>query len=94
MESASKAVSSLGLDLVSLVTRYLRGEVFVGDVHRWLASHTTWLLTAPPDSATELAGALELALAEMELGHATEDDLRSGILEFLRTHDTLRLLKR
>ena len=53
------------------------------NLHKWMVRHTTWLMTARYDAGVELAHVIELTLSEIELGHATEDDLRQAIRDWL-----------
>jgi len=73
------------------VERYLRHETTLHDLHQWMARHTGWTMTAPRDDGTQLAGLIELDLAEIAHGHATEEDLYDDLLQFLASHKRLYL---
>ncbi len=63
--------------------RYLEHQLDLRALHDWLVRHTSWFMTAPEDDGTQLAAAIELTIAEIAAGHATEEDLRRDISELL-----------
>lgn len=78
-------------DIFGLVERYLLHETDLQALQEWAAAHTRWLMAAAPDSGTELAGLLELNLAELAAGHADEDEVRDDLAAFLAAHHTVCL---
>lgn len=79
------------IDVFGEVARYLRHEIDLQALEEWLARRTRWFMTAPRDVGTEIAGLVELNLAEISLGHASEEDLRAAIVDFLAAHPTIAL---
>ena len=73
------------------VSQYLNGKISLEDVEDWLVSHLYEFLTLPPCSASELAGTIELGLAEMSSGQCSEDDFRSLLEKYIREHDTITI---
>ena len=74
---------TVSIETLEKAIGYLRHEIDLRALHEWMGCHTTWLMTAPRDVGTEVAGLMELGLAEIEAGHATADDLRQEIRDFL-----------
>ena len=70
------------VDVFEIAESYLRHVISLKELHEWMARHTSWLLNQDQGAQTELAGAIELNLAEIELGHGTEEDLIAAIGEF------------
>ncbi len=86
MATIQMMASTPGFAIFGVATSYLHNEISLHELHEWMARHTTWLMTAPKDDATELAGLVELNLAEIGLSHATEDDLRRELTKFFASH--------
>lgn len=58
------------------LSRYLSNATTLEEFRNWFDDET-WGLAAEPDSPTrQLAGEIELRIAEFTGGHLTEDDLR------------------
>lgn len=72
----------LETDLFREVVRYLRRKITLHDLEDWLGNRTAYFLSAPPSPAVELAGTIELELAELSLGYQTEDGLRRTLSQF------------
>lgn len=72
----------IGAQLVTLAQEYIAGRTELAAVDTWLAQHAQELARAA-DPAANLAGLIEVTLAEMDAGHATEVELRSRIEGFL-----------
>lgn len=67
-------------DLQLHLLRYLRNETTLREFREWFDDET-WGLAAEPDSPPrEMAGEIELRIAEYTGGHLTEDDLRSLLM--------------
>jgi hypothetical protein len=59
------------------LAHYLNGKSSLRQFRDWFDAET-WGLAAEPDSpARQLAGEIELRIAEFTNGHRTEDDLRT-----------------
>ena len=78
------------LRVFSVVARYLDHGIGLRELQEWMVRHTTWLMTGPRDTGTELAGLVELDLAEISAGVGTEEELREDIHDFLSSHHTLQ----
>ncbi len=70
---------------------YLDGKISVEDIEDWLVPHLYEFLSLPPCSASELAGIIELGLAEMSNGQCSENDFRSLLKKYIREHDTIAI---
>jgi hypothetical protein len=83
MESLVRDRISPGMEFLGLVWEYIDGRIALEAVRRWLARHTTWVMMSPRDPISQLAAVIELGTAELDLGHATEEDLIADIRSFL-----------
>ena len=83
------------MDLTSEVFRkvfqYLDGKISVEDIEDWFVPHLYELLTLPPCGASELAGVIELSLAEMSSGQCSENDFRSLLKKYVREHNIITI---
>jgi hypothetical protein len=83
------------MDLTSEIFRkvfqYLDGKISVEDVEDWLVPHLYELLTLPPSSASELAGIIELGLAEISNDQSSEEDFRSLLTKYILEHNTITI---
>lgn len=80
------------VEFLGVIADFLAERTTLRNLHEWLARHTSWLLVGPEDSATELAAAVELSIAEIEAKHASEADLRAEIEQFIGGHSTLAVV--
>jgi len=85
---------SLTAEIFSKVFHYLDGKINVEDIEDWLVPHLYEFLTLPPCSASELAGIIELGLAEMSNGQCTEEDFRSLLKKYVLEHNTITIDER
>jgi hypothetical protein len=68
---------SLFREVRTQLSRYLSGKSSLEQFREWFDVET-WGLAAEPDSPLrQLAGEIELRIAEYTNGHRTEDDLRN-----------------
>jgi hypothetical protein len=72
----------IGAQLVTLAQEYIADRTELAAVDTWLAQHAQEL-TGAAEPAASLAGLIEVTLAEMDAGHATEVELRSRMEGFL-----------
>ena len=83
------------MDLTSEIFRkvfqYLDSKIDVEDIEDWLVPHLYEFLTLPPCSASELAGVIELSLAEMSNGQCSEEDFRSLLKKYVLEHNTITI---
>lgn len=83
------------MDLTSEIFRkvfqYMDGKISLEDIEDWLVAHLYEFLTLPPCSAVELAGIVELGLAEMSSGQYSEDGFRALLKKYIREHDTITI---
>lgn len=83
------------MDLTSEIFRkvfqYLDSKIDVEDIEDWLVPHLYEFLTLPPCSASELAGVIELGLAEMSSGQCAEEDFRSLLKKYVVDHNTITI---
>lgn len=78
-------------EIFSKVFQYLGGKINVEDIEDWLVPHLYEFLTLPPCSASELAGVIELGLAELSIGQRSEHDFRAMLQEYIREHNTITI---
>lgn len=71
------------VEVFDLARRFVDGEIGVDGLRDWAARHTGWLMSAPSHVGTELAGLIELNLAEHDAGHAGDDEIRDDLRVFL-----------
>lgn len=78
-------------DIFGKVSDYLEYRITLEQLEDWLVRNLGLFLSPPskeaPDDASELAGTIELGLAEMSKGHRTEEEFRALVGEFIRSHD-------
>lgn len=83
------------MDLTSEIFRkvfqYLDGKISLEDVEDWLVPHLYELLILAPCSASELAGVIELGLAEISNGQSSEEDFRSLLRKYILEHNTITI---
>lgn len=82
---------NLTSEIFRKVFQYLDGKINVEDIEDWLVPHLYELLTLPPCGASELAGVIELGLAEMSSGQRSEDDFHSQLKKYIREHSTISI---
>ena len=71
-------------EIRSHLARYLNGKSSLRQFREWFDVET-WGLAAEPDSPVrQLAGEIELRIAEFTSGHRTEDDLRATLQPLLQ----------
>ena len=69
------------------VSDYLENVITLEELEDWMAPNLGLFLSLPPNDASELAGAIELGLAEMTKGHRTEEEFKTLIKEFIKSRD-------
>ena len=69
------------------VSDYLEHKITLEELEDWLAPNLGLFLSLPPNDASELAGTIELGLAEMTEGHRTEAEFRTLVKEFVGSRD-------
>ena len=75
---------TIGAQLVSLAQDYIAGRAQLDALDTWLASHAQEISQAEDEEpSARLSGIIEVTLAEMDAGHATEDEVRTRIRTFL-----------
>jgi hypothetical protein len=65
------------LDIVNQISRYLNNEIQVGELEDWVVRNLPGLLKYPGSTAFDLAGTVELGLAELSIGEISEADFKS-----------------
>lgn len=78
-------------DIFKKVYDYLEYSITLEELEDWLVRNLGLFISPPsedaPDDASEIAGTLELGLAEMSKGHRTEEEFRALVEEFIRNRD-------
>ena len=70
-------------ELYSKLDQYLRRGTSLEDLETWLVACLPILLDSPSSAVGQLAGAVELLLAEMQAGIRTERSLRGALRRFI-----------
>jgi hypothetical protein len=79
----------LSSELEAQVREYSNHSIDLKQLNEWLAARLPGYLENAPSDDSDLIGALELGMAEMDDGIATEDDLRESLGELLRERNTV-----
>ena len=67
--------------------QYLNGEISLSKLEDWVESRFGLFVALPQGPARDLYGAIELGLAEMSIGHRSEDEFRALVREFIKSLD-------
>ncbi|MBI2918910.1 MAG: hypothetical protein HYY01_13085 [Chloroflexi bacterium] len=78
--------------LLHQVNRYLAGEIVLEQLEDWLLARWRQLFSLPKSPASELAGTIELGLAEMGDGLITEDEFKDTLIAHLRSTPTAEIV--
>jgi hypothetical protein len=81
----------LTCEIFRKVFQYSDGKISLEDVEDWLVPHLYELLILAPCSASELAGIIELGLAEISNGQSSEEDFRSLLRKYILEHNTITI---
>jgi hypothetical protein len=77
---------TIGEELQALAQDYIAGRVELAELDEWLASHAQEIAQSEgSDPAARLSGIIEVTLAEVDAGHASEADLRSRVESYLKS---------
>ena len=74
-------------EIFDKIYQYLNREISLGDLEDWVAARFGLFVTLPQGDARDLYGTIELGLAEMSIGHRTEEEFRALVREFIKSHD-------
>lgn len=74
-------------EIYKKVIEYLNNEIRLPDLENWLLSNLGQILNLPPSPARDLAGDIELGLAEMSNGHRTESEFKSMLGNLIECGD-------
>jgi len=78
------------LELQTHLSRYLSNATTLEDFRDWFDDET-WGLAAEPDSpARQIAGEIELRIAEFTNGHLTEEELRAMLQPLLQREPAVK----
>ncbi|HVC33421.1 MAG TPA: hypothetical protein VNL16_07920 [Chloroflexota bacterium] len=77
------------VEFLGTVAAYIRHEIDLRQLNEWMARHTSWMMNADSDRDSQVAGIIDLNLAEIEAGHASEEDLRQELHQFFKTNPDL-----
>ncbi len=69
--------SGLLSDIRDHLRRYLNREITLAEFRDWFDAETWDIIDKCPAATQQLAGEIELRIAEFTNGHRTEDDLRA-----------------
>ena len=79
------------LDIFQVARDYVAGELTLDALQEWLVPRLGSFLEDLSSSSSELAALVELTLADITSGEASEEELRTLVTEFLREHESIRL---
>lgn len=65
--------------LFILVGRYIEGAISANELQDWLVPRLESFIDSPKPSVKQMVGVVELGLAELSLGHLTEDEFRARL---------------
>lgn len=74
---------SLLTELIEQSTWYTEGQISLADLHHWIGDRIELLLSPPGGATAHLAAQIEGAIAELDMGHRTEADVRAEISQLL-----------
>lgn len=66
------------------VKAYLRGDLSIEELDRWIVEQLPSLMPPRDDAVSELAGLIQLWVSEVNQGHRAPDEVRSLLQEALR----------
>ena len=72
---------STRIEIFSKTCDYLEGRLGLGELETWVASRLPVYVSDPESPAGQLAGLIELCLAELHDGLRTERSIRSRLLK-------------
>ena len=75
--------SSLLSEIRDHLRQYLSREITLDDFRDWFDAETWDIIDKCPAATQQLAGEIELRVAEFTNGHRTEDDLRTTLQPLL-----------
>ena len=81
----------LALEIQNYVARYLSGEISLEDFRSWFDVATWDAFDAATTAAQQLAGQIDLWLAEFSKGHWTESELREKLRPLARNVSTTQV---
>jgi len=71
--------------------QYLNGEISLTELEDWVEARFGLFAALPQGAARHLYGTIELGLAEISIGHRSEDEFRALVREFIRSLDFIFL---
>lgn len=71
------------------VNAYIRGEITLSDLDLWVMINLRPFLPPRRDSISEVAGLIQLWVAERNQGHRTVDEVRELIAAYIREIPTI-----
>ena len=81
----------LTLEIQNHLARYLSGEITLEDFRKWFDVATWDAFDAATTAAQQLAGQIDLRLAEFSKGHWTESELREKLRPLARNVSTTQV---
>lgn len=76
---------NITFEIYKKAIEYLNNEIRLSDIENWLLSNLGQILSLPPCAARDLAGEIELGLAEMSNGHRTESQFVSMLSNLIES---------
>lgn len=73
----------------AIVWDFLDGKLSLQELEDWLVPRLVLFLSVPYHVASKLAGLVELGLAEMSIGHCSEDEFKASLKRFLQDQPAL-----
>ncbi len=78
-------------EIYKKVTEYLNNEIPLSQLENWLLPNLGQILNLPPCSARDLAGDIELGLAEISNSQRTESEFRAMMRDLIGSSDIVIL---
>jgi len=77
------------IDIFVKVNQYLDKKISFQELEDWIVDHLFYFIYSPNNTAKDLAGIIELSLAEMSNGHLSEEEFRERIHNFIMHTSTI-----
>lgn len=80
------------LDIFRIAHAYVEKEETLDSIEEWLVPRLGEFLSNPQSTPSQLAALFELSSADVAAREADDDEIRSLVHDFLRTHENIQLV--
>ncbi len=74
------------LSLINMAQAFSRGALALVEFDNWIVLHLPSFLPPHRDAASQLAGLIQLWVAELNQGHRNQDEIRALVGDYMREH--------